>query len=60
MQAHRIGKFKEPQVVFCKFYQKVQTNEQVYITLRMIKQGGNKKVEVYYDRILKLANYLQH
>jgi hypothetical protein len=60
MQAHPIGKFKELQVVFCKHYQKVQTNEQVYIKLQMIKQGGNKKVEVYYDRILKLANYLQH
>jgi hypothetical protein len=37
MQAHPIGKFKELQVVFCKHYQKVQTNEQVYIKLQMIK-----------------------
>jgi hypothetical protein len=26
----------------------------------MIKQGGNEKVEVYYECILKLANFLQH
>jgi hypothetical protein len=27
---------------------------------RVIKQGNNEKVEVYYEWILKLANYLQH
>jgi hypothetical protein len=26
----------------------------------MIKQGGDKKVEVYYERIFKLTNYFQH
>jgi hypothetical protein len=26
----------------------------------MIKQGENEKVEIYYERILKLANCLQH
>ncbi len=31
-------------------------NEQVYMALRMIKQGGDEKVDVYYERILKLAN----
>ncbi len=33
-------------------------DEQVYMALRMIKQCGDKKVEVYYECILKLANYL--
>jgi hypothetical protein len=33
-------------------------DEQVYMALQMIKQGGDKKVEVYYECILKLANYL--
>jgi hypothetical protein len=33
-------------------------DEQVYMALWMIKQGGDKKVEVYYECILKLANYL--
>jgi hypothetical protein len=27
---------------------------------RVIKQGNDEKVEVYYEWILKLANYLQH
>jgi hypothetical protein len=35
-------------------------HEQVYMALRMIKQGGDEKVEVYYKRILKLTNCLQH
>ncbi len=32
----------------------------MYVALRVIKQVINKKVEVYYERILKLANYLNH
>jgi hypothetical protein len=30
------------------------------MTLWVIKQGGDEKVEVYYEHILKLANYFQH
>jgi hypothetical protein len=26
----------------------------------VIKQGRNKKVEIFYERILKLSNRLQH
>jgi len=32
----------------------------MYMALRVIKQGGEEKVEVYYESILKLANCLQH
>ncbi len=32
----------------------------MYMALQVIKQGGDKKVEVYYERILKLANWFQH
>ncbi len=28
--------------------------------LQLIKQGVDKKVEVYYEQIFKLADYLQH
>jgi hypothetical protein len=56
--AHPIYKFEKLQTTFCKHYQKVQMDEQVYMALWMIKQGGDKKVEVYYEHILKLANYL--
>jgi hypothetical protein len=60
MRAHLVCKFEELKVAFCKWYQKVQMDEQVYMALWMIKQGGDKKVEVYYERILKLTNYLQY
>jgi hypothetical protein len=46
MGAHLDYKFEELEVTFYKFYWKVQTNEQVYMALRVIKQGGNEKVEV--------------
>jgi hypothetical protein len=35
-------------------------NEEVYMALQVIKQGGDEKVKVYYEHILKLANCLQH
>ncbi len=52
--------FAELEAIFCKRYWIMQTNEQVYMALQVIKQGGTKKVKVYYDRIRKLANCLQH
>jgi hypothetical protein len=30
------------------------------MALKVIKQGNDEKVEVYYEQILKIANYLQH
>jgi hypothetical protein len=56
MQAHPVCKFKELEVAFYKNYQKVQIDEQVYMSLWVIKQGGDKKVQVYYERILKLLS----
>jgi methenyltetrahydromethanopterin cyclohydrolase len=38
----------------------VQTNEHVYMALRVVKQATSEKMEVYYECILKLANYLHH
>jgi hypothetical protein len=58
MRAHPICIFKELEVTFCKHYRKLQTNEQVYMALQMIKQGKDEKVEVYYECILKLAKCL--
>jgi hypothetical protein len=37
----------------------MHTNEQVYMVFCVIKQGTAEKVEVYYERILKLANCLK-
>ncbi len=33
-------------------------DEQMYMALQMIKQGKDKKVELYYEHVLKLTNYL--
>jgi hypothetical protein len=52
--------FAELQLVFCKRYRKVQNDEQVYLQLKNMKQAKNERVEVYYERLLKLANRLQH
>jgi hypothetical protein len=30
------------------------------MALKVIKQGNNEKVKVYFEQILKLANCLQH
>ncbi len=37
----------------------MQINEQIYLVFQVIKQV-DKKVEIYYKQILKLANSLQH
>jgi hypothetical protein len=60
MQFHPGCIFLKLEAAFYKHYCIVHNDEQVYMALRIIKQGNNKKVEVYYERILKLANCLQH
>jgi len=60
LKAHLVYKFEKLEATFYKHYQKVQMDEQVYMALWVIKQGGDKKVDIYYEHILKLANCLQH
>jgi hypothetical protein len=60
LKIHPICRFEDLEAAFCKRYRKVQTYEQEYMVLLMIKQCENEKVEVKYERILKLANCLQH
>ncbi len=60
VRAHLVCKFEKLETGFCKCYRKVQIDEQVYMPLRMIKQGGDKNMEVYYECMLNLVNYLQH
>ena len=43
----------------CKRYRKVQTDEQVYMALRAIKQTESETVESYFERLIKLTNCLQ-
>jgi hypothetical protein len=60
MQSHLGCTFAKLEVALCKHYQKVQTNEQVYMVMRVIKQAMKEKVEIYYEHILKLENCLNH
>jgi hypothetical protein len=50
--------FVELKLVFCKRYRKVQNDEQVYLYLKNMKHEKNERVEVYYEKLLKLANSL--
>lgn len=47
-QAHNCT-FNEFTQVLCKKYCKVQTYEQIYMTLRTVKQNMNERVEEYYE-----------
>jgi hypothetical protein len=47
MQTHLVCKFKElVQATFCKNYLEVYIDEQVYMAILVIKQGGDEKMEV--------------
>jgi hypothetical protein len=52
--------FVELQLAFCKRFNTIQNNEQVYLQLKNMKQANNERMEVYYERLLKLANSFQH
>jgi hypothetical protein len=52
--------FVKLQLVFCKWYIKVHNDEQVYLQLKNMKHEKNERMEVYYERLLKFANNLQH
>jgi len=60
MNKHPNCTFNEFTQVLCKNYHKVQTDEQIYMTLRTVKQNMNERVEEYYEWIFNLANSLQH
>ncbi len=58
MQSHPGYIFLELEATFYKWYCIIQNDEHVYMALRVIKQGNDERVEVYYEWILKLANCL--
>jgi hypothetical protein len=58
MRAHPVCKIEELEAAFYKHYSKVKIDEQVYKALQMIKRGKDEKVEIYYEHILQLTNYL--
>jgi hypothetical protein len=58
MEDHPICKFKELEAAFYKHYQNVQIDKQMYMALWVIKQGGDEKVEVYYETYTKTSKLL--
>jgi hypothetical protein len=52
--------FAKLQLTFYKQFRIVQNDEQVYLQLKNMKQEKNERLEVYYERLLKLTNSLQH
>jgi hypothetical protein len=52
--------FAKLQLIFCKRYNKVLNDEQVYMQFKNMKEEKNERVEVYCERLLKLANSLKH
>ncbi len=52
--------FAKLQLTLCKQFITFQNDEQVYLQLKSMKQKKNEKVEVYYERLLKLTNSLPH
>ncbi len=52
--------FAKLQLTLCKQFITFDNDEQVYLQLKSMKQEKNEKVEVYYERLLKLTNSLPH
>jgi hypothetical protein len=51
--------WKQFKATFKKRYREEQTDEQVYVALKTLKQGDNEGVEDYYERFMKLIRCLQ-
>jgi hypothetical protein len=49
---------EELEQAFCKWLRTMKNDEEVYMQLRNIQQKTTKCVEVYYERLLKLIDYL--
>jgi hypothetical protein len=59
VQDHPNYTFEELKQAFCKRFKTVKNDEEVYMLLQNIQQQTIECVEVYYEHLLKLANYLQ-
>ncbi len=58
MRNHPHYRFANLEHVFCKHYMIVHNDEQMYLQLKNLKHETTKKVEVYYEKSLKLVNSL--
>jgi hypothetical protein len=58
MRNHPHYRFVDLEHTFCKHYKIIHNDEQMYLQLKNLKYGTTKKVEVFFERLLKLANNL--
>jgi hypothetical protein len=58
IQDHHNCTFDELEQAFCKCSRILKNDKKIYMQLRNLQQVG-EQVEVYYEHLLKLTNYLQ-
>jgi hypothetical protein len=58
VQNHPNCTFEGLEQAFYKHFQIMKDDKKIYMQLRNLQQQG-ERVEVYYECLLKLANYLQ-
>ncbi len=58
VQNHPNYTFEKLEQAFCKCFQTMKNDEEVYMQLMNFQQQVGEWVEVYYKRLLKLNNYL--
>jgi hypothetical protein len=59
VQDHPNCIFEELEQSFCKCFQTMKNDEEVYMQLRTFQQQIDEWVEIYYKCLLKFINYLQ-
>jgi hypothetical protein len=52
-------RFANLKQAFYRRYQIMQNDEQVHLQLKNLKQKSTDKIDVYYERLLKMANSLK-
>lgn len=58
VQNHPNCTVNELEQTFYKHFQTMKNDKEIYMSLRNLQQVG-EQVEVYYERLFKLVNYLQ-
>ncbi len=58
IQDHPNYTFEKLKQTFCKWFKTLKNDEEVYMQLQNIQQQTTKRVEVYYECLLRLANCL--
>jgi hypothetical protein len=59
VQDHLNYTFDELEQTFCKCFRTMKHDEKIYMQLKNLQQQVGERVKVYYEHLLKLANYLQ-